>query len=903
MTSRLKRKLDSIGVDASSPKATESFCLIGTPLPPLEKSKDKNEFVPVWKQEARDEKGRRRLHGAFQGGFSAGYYNTVGSKEGWTPSTFKSSRTARAQNKVSRPEDFMDEEDLEELRESQKMVDTSEQMDLFGTTEVEMRKRAGIPLSEDDPMASTIASSILPPPQDSAGAQLLKKLGWRVGQGVGPRVTYEQLRKQDLASSTLLTSSVLEHNEEDEEARKHLYAPRDTKLTNLQPKGNLFGIGYLPGTSLSDMVGAAAESNQSRPRISGVTSGFGLGALNEAEEDDLDIYDTGPGQRASTRLAYDMDGRDNKLVTDGHNHDRGQVVEPQAAPTNSTRTFHDGRAVLPGFVLVDKALVETTWFKIPDVPVDWKPDPSSVWALTPQSDPRSGVEHQVPRRPDDLRWTASGKTAAERGEQLGEIGVPNQQPRSVFDYLSQKDRERLQGIRNAGVGDGAPPSSASVAIVTPPLEPAIAQAALRGFQPFSTDESKQSRYTTYIQSQLYPSNSPDYIPPPTPRPGQSNEDFNAELESYAKAAMIFKPMSGAMANRFTSASVVEAGPTLQGGLSRPSLTSAPPVEQEAAQPKEEPNEETPKQNAARLGMYGQLTREVKEWAPARLLCKRMGIKTPRLDAGGGEEGPLAAASSEEVSKSSKASSWDPASLGGTVLSVSTAEPSGSATRSGPKDISNIGLGEDDNQGKDTLTYQRPSMDIFKAIFASDEESDDDGEIVAHVNAPVDTSSTLFSPESGSGPSGPSTPSLIPPSTSSNPSGRNITVDASTFHPKFVPKSQREGRISSRKFDSIKHGSTSKKRRKALVSFDLDEEGKRDKKKGRNKEHEGDRGTERENAVTGHPAAAIEVDEEMEWVEKEASSIVNTTVNLTSLPSLHTQDVSKRPGRMRAADFM
>jgi G patch domain-containing protein 1 len=30
----------------------------------------------------RDEQGRRRLHGAFTGGFSAGYYNTVGSKEG-----------------------------------------------------------------------------------------------------------------------------------------------------------------------------------------------------------------------------------------------------------------------------------------------------------------------------------------------------------------------------------------------------------------------------------------------------------------------------------------------------------------------------------------------------------------------------------------------------------------------------------------------------------------------------------------------------------------------------------------------------------------------------------------------------------------------------------------------------
>lgn len=35
-----------------------------------------------------DEQGRRRFHGAFTGGFSAGYFNTVGSAEvsAWYPS-------------------------------------------------------------------------------------------------------------------------------------------------------------------------------------------------------------------------------------------------------------------------------------------------------------------------------------------------------------------------------------------------------------------------------------------------------------------------------------------------------------------------------------------------------------------------------------------------------------------------------------------------------------------------------------------------------------------------------------------------------------------------------------------------------------------------------------------------
>jgi len=32
--------------------------------------------------QVRDDEGRRRFHGAFTGGFSAGYYNSVGSKEG-----------------------------------------------------------------------------------------------------------------------------------------------------------------------------------------------------------------------------------------------------------------------------------------------------------------------------------------------------------------------------------------------------------------------------------------------------------------------------------------------------------------------------------------------------------------------------------------------------------------------------------------------------------------------------------------------------------------------------------------------------------------------------------------------------------------------------------------------------
>jgi hypothetical protein len=66
-------------------------------------------------QVATDKYGRRRFHGAFTGGFSAGFFNSVGSLEGWTPSTFKSSRSDRAKELQQKPEDYMDEEVIVQL--------------------------------------------------------------------------------------------------------------------------------------------------------------------------------------------------------------------------------------------------------------------------------------------------------------------------------------------------------------------------------------------------------------------------------------------------------------------------------------------------------------------------------------------------------------------------------------------------------------------------------------------------------------------------------------------------------------------------------------------------------------------------------------------------------------------
>lgn len=61
--------------------------------------------------EARDADGRRRFHGAFTGGFAAGYHNTCGSAEGWVPREYRSTRGAHVAVPQTTLDDVMDDED------------------------------------------------------------------------------------------------------------------------------------------------------------------------------------------------------------------------------------------------------------------------------------------------------------------------------------------------------------------------------------------------------------------------------------------------------------------------------------------------------------------------------------------------------------------------------------------------------------------------------------------------------------------------------------------------------------------------------------------------------------------------------------------------------------------------
>ncbi|KZV96446.1 DUF1604-domain-containing protein [Exidia glandulosa HHB12029] len=877
--SRLKRKLENAfdGNLPSNLKLNENFCLIGTPLPPLEKSKDTGEFVPLWKQEVRDEKGRRRLHGAFTGGFSAGYFNTVGSKEGWAPSTFTSSRGERAAHKAARPEDFMDDEDLAEIRESQKLVDTTEEMDLTGGTQAELARRAGAGDGPKDEITSALEDALLPTARDSVGARILKKMGWRPGQGVGPRVTWAQLKAQDAQSSSLSSADASKAvAPEHEEATKHTYAPRDTKLPVFTRKTNNQGIGYTPGATLHESTQGTAKTGPS------ISAGFGLGALNEADDDDIDIYDSTGGPSRATRLAYDVrDVEDDERPTLGPRRPNiaNAFKAPQATSSEPPATFHDGRRVISGFVISSAKVSEDTLFPLPEIPPGWKPDPTRVWKTDASATTPAPAAASPPR---EGNWKNT-ITAEQRGSMLGETPLPAA-PRSVFDYLSQKDRDRLRAMASGIVGAAPPPP---VAIVVPTVEPRIAQAALKGFQPFVSDPAKQARYTSYLRSQVGGEEAEAAVPL-TPKPGQSNEAFNQELAEYANAARIFKPVSGAMASRFTSAAVVEAGPKAVEGLHQPSASSSSTGPGTGTGMVEKMRlEDPPKLQAAKAGMFGPLTHETEAWFPARLLCKRFGVPDPHPDGAAAEAAAQAKKDKEtQFEQETKRLAADAVAA---AASSAAADPDGDGEGVGDgrkKDLSNVGLGEDETQGRDTLTYERPAMDIFKAIFASDdEESEDEAEATAAPGAESATRPAIKAETS-------------PPPAVDEP------VDLASFRPTFVSRVKREGKAEDavpkdkEKEKKGKRDKTKSKSKFSLVSFgdedgdglegpaappSTDVEERKHKKKRKSK-----RASERGGAD----------DDDGMWVEKEVPQAVKPVA--ADVPQ--APDAGAR-GRKRAIDFL
>ena len=171
------------------------------------------------------------------------------------------------------------------------------------------------------------------------------------------------------------------------------------------------------------------------------------------------------------------------------------------------------------------------------------------------------------------------------------------------------------------------------------------------------------------------------------------DDWNKEVSEFVRAAMVFRPMSRLMATRFTSSSS-----TILPGSSD---SSTPLV----SKPLEKP--EDPAEAAAKINMYGYLTRSTTDFFPTRLLCKRFNVKDPH---------PVGAA--EEENKETVDTSL--------INAEAVNELKREARTTGTYELANVEMHEPVEVQADRneiLEGERAGEEVFKSIFGEDSDEE------------------------------------------------------------------------------------------------------------------------------------------------------------------------------------
>ena len=648
----------------------------------------------------------------------------------------------------------MDEEDLADAEEARKLQ-TAEAFTGLGSTADERSRKESI-------------MDILKTTGDTMGVKLLRKMGWRDGQGIGPRV-----RRQ------------ARFDEEDDPSGErshmtHLFAPDDSNMISFIRKNDRKGLGFQEEGHLSDplygrysasakesvpdcgneeSIGPVSKSITKVRAKAEVRGGFGVGILNDNGSDDEDPYHVGPQISYSRIIGGDKKKKKvekaksaaNPLVTN-----KPIFVSKKASTKTSTfRRCHDGRLPITGFVLstsldpLSSTPFQNGRYRPATVPTDWKS------TKNPANCSKSASKVSQPFQSPAAVAKASTLSPKSRAALLGETPLPG---KSVFDFLTPSARSRIVSATNnhqlppalseaSNEKQNSHSNSKPPASLIPALPIEIALGALgrntAGWMPYSDDPPKLARYRQFLEYCAAAASPDKSIASPARAPGASKEDWIKEMQEFAQAAQMFKPMSGGMAKRFTSAA---AAPQDASDPSRDSPTAN--VDPTDSTSNSVQKAENPAVQAAALGMFGPLTRSVTLFTPSRLLCKRFNIKPPAHFAG--SDSTPNASYSTSASAAGPHSSANPGH-GATAFPQRKFEPPLKATEAGMQGSSaagaglrtsnnedgenfaagSVGLGPSqatvvDPEYNEALERERPDESVFRAVFGGESDDDDGG---------------------------------------------------------------------------------------------------------------------------------------------------------------------------------
>lgn len=624
------------------------------------------------------------------------YFDTVGSKEGWTPSTFKSSRTSRNKDGTGRTvQDYMDEEDLVDAAESQRLQ-TSQAFAGLGSSSQLQATPAGL-------------QDLFRTQGNIMGLQLLRRMGWRDGQGIGPKV--RRNARLDLPQDSA------------SDGETFLFAPENTPMIRFVRKTDRKGLGHQGEARLQvlgqtqqldgDEDGHDSDSHTwgqrgaeagSRPNLliggrgkqKPARGGFGVGVLNDTGSDEEDPYDIGPkvkynraigGQRRRKKAASAVVNPALAMVP--------KFIPRTARAGNGLRRCHDGRLPLDGFALAkltEDFAALLSRYAPPPIPAGWK--------STKNSSAAPGASQFVSTA-DAAK--SSGLDPRSRAAMLGEEALPG---KSVFDYLSASARDKLavaSGKSNLPPGRGEVPAQHALSEEErrrrlwdqiPKLDRDTAASALSRAAggPYADDDSKRARYRRYLEQQSNPG-----LPRLEKADGMTDQDFVREVTGFYECARIFKPMTGFMASRFTTSKAAS------GGTAGAEVAPIP-----------EPRATDAPEEAARLGMFGHMTRSIEDFFPSALLCKRFNVKAP----------PHARADSESKQRfgGSTAEAWSMRGVEEQQTVASGAVPTDEAQGTPTGSVRKPEAATVDPERNEALEREAANAGVLRAIFGdSDSE--------------------------------------------------------------------------------------------------------------------------------------------------------------------------------------
>lgn len=615
----------------------------------------------------------------------------------------------------------MDEEDLADAEEAKK-IQTNAAFAGLGSTANDATRASGL-------------MGLFRTQGETMGVKLLKKMGWREGQGIGPKV--RRKARLELQADTTAQGDTF------------LFAPENVPMIAFVKKTDKKGLGYA-GDSRLTPIGLSGSKKSShgdtddededdygalgRPKLtiggarkkesSKIRGSIGIGILNDTGSDDEDPYEVGPKISYNRVIGGDKKKKKATIAANPTLQAKPKFITKKAASSIlgkvglGVRKCHDGRLPLDGFVFGRDPDALTTEinsegkYPPPQIPPGW------VSSKAPKTE-TPGTANYVSTADVAKASTLDPKA---RAALLGEKQLPG---KSVFDFISPASRDRLVTVTGrvdlpqalgevpAAYARSEAEKQQELLDRVPKLDKETAVAAISrgvgGGAPYSEDEEKRARYRGYLEFQA------GFRPALPPKPKKlTDEEWLREFHEFFNCARIFKPMTGFMASRFTTSSsstTKSSSTTLNAGDVARDLVTKPP-----------PKPEDPAEEAARLGMFGTMTRSTTDFYPTRLLCKRFGVKPPAH---------VMPDNYEETGREKKKDDlWSQfQSYGGGVY-----QGAAFGTSTAMADLERGGGGEQtqkpvvapapvlDTSRNEALEGKRPGEEVFKAIFG---DSDDD----------------------------------------------------------------------------------------------------------------------------------------------------------------------------------